>query len=126
VFSALAQIVAEELEIAVNQIKVVHSATSHGPIDPNTTGGSDSISSTFSQLSMLAALMREMLRERAVALLEIPLSGLSAQNGHVIGQGKKLSYAQIVAQTSEWSLPATEPTLKKPEKYQVIGSHCQE
>jgi isoquinoline 1-oxidoreductase beta subunit len=120
VFSALAQIVAEELEVSVNQIKVVHSATSHG-IDPNTTGGSDSISSTFSQLSMLAASMREMLRERAVTLLGISLSNLSAQNGYVIGQGKKLSYAQIVAQTSEWSLPDTEPTLKKPEKYQVIG-----
>lgn len=121
VFSALAQIVAEELEVSINQIKVVHSATSHGPIDPNTTGGSDSISSTFSQLSMLAALMREMLRERAVALLGISLSGLSAQNGYVVGQGKKLSYAKIVAQTSEWSLPDIEPTLKKPEKYQVIG-----
>lgn len=121
VFSALAQIVAEELEVSISQIKVVHSSTAHGPIDPNTTGGSDSISSTFSQLSMLAALMREMLRERAVVLLGVALPKLIAQNGYVLGQGKKISYAQIVAKTNEWVLPNEEPALKIPEKYKLIG-----
>ena len=64
-FTGLAQIAADELEVDVNQIKIVHAATSTGNIDGLSTGGSTSISGLWQPLRELAATMREMLKKRS-------------------------------------------------------------
>jgi len=61
VFTGLAQIAADELEIGIEQIKVVHASTELGNIDPFATGGSTSINSLWQPLRELAATMRVML-----------------------------------------------------------------
>ena len=49
-FTGLAQIAADELEVAIERIKVVHAATASGNIDGFSTGGSTSISSLWMPL----------------------------------------------------------------------------
>jgi len=44
VFTGLAQIAADELEIGIEQMKVVHASTASGNVDAFATGGSTSIS----------------------------------------------------------------------------------
>jgi len=64
-FTGLAQLVAEELEVTLDKIKVVHATTGSGNIDGLMTGGSYSIASLWMPLRKLGATMRVMLQSKA-------------------------------------------------------------
>lgn len=117
-FTGMAQLVADELEVDMSQIKVVHAASGTGNIDPYATGGSTSISSLWMPLRELAATMREMLKAEAAKLLET--SDLRVLNGSVTGGGRTLTYGEIVQQVQEWTIPDT-PELKPMSDYRFIG-----
>ncbi|MEN8788911.1 MAG: molybdopterin cofactor-binding domain-containing protein, partial [Flavobacteriaceae bacterium] len=119
-FTGLAQIAAEELEISMDQIKVVHASTDTGNIDGLSTGGSNSISSLWITLRELAATMREMLKAEASKKLQVPLEKLTAENGYITAQGHKISYGDIVKDTIDWEIPDV-PVLKKPSEFRHIG-----
>ena len=119
-FTGLAQIAAEELEISMDQIRVVHASTATGNIDGLSTGGSNSISSLWITLRELAATMREMLRIEASKKLEIPLEKLRADNGFIRAAGREISYGDIVKDTLDWEIPKI-PELKKPSEFRHIG-----
>ncbi len=119
-FTGLAQIAAEELEISMDQIRVVHASTDTGNIDGLSTGGSNSISSLWITLRELAATMREMLRVEASKKLEIPLAELKAENGSITGSGREISYGDLVKDTVDWEIPKI-PELKKPSEFKYIG-----
>jgi isoquinoline 1-oxidoreductase beta subunit len=121
IFMALAQIVAEELDADIQHIQVVNSTTKRGPNDPNTTGGSDSVSSMYMALRTLAANMREMIKLQAAKIWNVSPDSLITQNSIVSYQTKKLTYGEIVAQTPTWIIPDTEPVLKKNTDFKIIG-----
>jgi len=54
-FTGLAQIAADELEIGIEQLKVVHASTVTGNMDEFATGGSTSIASLWVPLREIAA-----------------------------------------------------------------------
>ena len=68
-FTSLAQMAADELEIDLEKIKVVHAVTDSGNVDGFSTGGSTSVASLWVPLRELAATMREMLKIAAVDIL---------------------------------------------------------
>ena len=119
-FTGLAQIAAEELEIGMDQIKVVHASTATSNIDGLSTGGSTSISSLWESLRELAATMREMLRIEAAEKMGVPKEDLIAENAHFKSNGKSLSYGEVVQGVDEWNIPDT-PKLKEPSEYRFIG-----
>ncbi len=120
IFTGLAQIAAEELEISMDQIKVIHASTATGNIDGLSTGGSNSISSLWISLRELAATMREMLRAEASKKLQVPLGDLRAENGFIKATGLEISYGDIVRDTDTWEIPEI-PELKKPSEFRHIG-----
>ena len=65
VFTGLSQIAADELDVDMEQLKVVHATTASGNIDPRSTGGSDSTSGLWQPLRELAATTREMIKQEA-------------------------------------------------------------
>lgn len=81
VHTALAQIMAEELEVKWDDVKVVQANTTHGPVDGAGTTGSTTVSSMYSILREVAANMREMLRAEAASQLGKAPSDLIAANG---------------------------------------------
>ena len=119
-FTGLAQMAADELEIHMGQIQVVHAQTGSGNIDGFSTGGSTSISSLWLPLRELAATMREMLRTEGGKKLGMEVSSLTIADGIVSGGGSKMSYAEIAKGVTEWKVPDT-PTLKAIEDYKFIG-----
>lgn len=119
-FTGLAQIAADELEVGIEQIQVVHAATSTGNIDQFSTGGSTSINSLWMPLRELAATMRVMLINAAAAQLGLEASSLSALNGVVSGGGKSITFGEIVQAVSEWEVPDT-PPLKDVKEYKYVG-----
>ena len=119
-FTGLAQIAAEELEVSMEQIRVVHASTATGNIDGLSTGGSTSISSLWESLRELAATMREMLRIEAARKMDVPKNELVAENAHFSARGQSLSYGEVVQGVSEWEIPST-PELKDPSNFKYIG-----
>ncbi|MCO6491116.1 MAG: xanthine dehydrogenase family protein molybdopterin-binding subunit [Phaeodactylibacter sp.] len=119
-FTGLAQIAADELEVDIRQMKVVHAATATGNIDGLSTGGSLSISGLWQPLRELAATMREMLKNEAARILKMDAAALTVKEGVVSGNGQSLAYGDIVKTVTEWTIPDT-PPLKGANAYQFVG-----
>lgn len=119
-FTGLAQMAADELEVDISQIKVVHAPTSSGNVDGFATGGSTSISSLWMPLRELAATMREMLKNEAAKLLGTDVASLSLQNGVITGKGQSLTYGKVAGKVTEWEIPDT-PPLKDRSAYKFVG-----
>ncbi|MEL6850228.1 MAG: molybdopterin cofactor-binding domain-containing protein, partial [Bacteroidota bacterium] len=119
-FTGLAQLAAEELEVDMDMIQVVHASTKGRPVDPRSTGGSDTISSMWNPLRELAAKMREMLRQNAASILGVSPSSLNLANGTFSGDGKSLTFGEIVQQATSWEEPE-EITLKPAKDFKTIG-----
>ena len=121
IFTALAQIAADELEMDFKNIKVVHATTAHGPIDSLSTGGSLTVASLYQPLRELAATMREMILVNASTILGVPPISLKVKNGEVIGENKKLTFAEIASKSTNWNIKIEAPELKLSKDFTIIG-----
>lgn len=128
VHTALAQIMAEELEVKWDDVKVVQANTTHGPVDGAGTTGSTTVSSMYSILREVAANMREMLRAEAASQLGKAPSDLIAANGAISSKDKTISrtYGEIVlAKQGKWEAPKEKPALKPVSEFSLIGQPMQ-
>lgn len=119
-FTGLAQIVADELSVSMEQMQVVHADSASGNIDAFATGGSTSISSLWMPLRELAATMRQMILIEAAKKMEVAISVLTIVDGVVHNGDKTMSYAQVVEGVTEWDVPDT-PELKPISEYKFVG-----
>jgi len=119
-FTGLAQIAADELEVGIHQIKVMHAPTASGNIDGSSTGGSTSISSLWQPLRELAATMREMIKGEAAKKLGVKISTLTVINGIISAGDKSISYGEVVQDVNVWKIPEV-PPLKKITDYKFVG-----
>jgi len=119
-FTGLAQIAAEELEVNIEKINIVHATTNGRPIDPRSTGGSDSISALYNPLRKLAAQLREMITNNAAEILGVSTAGLSLNNGVISGNGQSLTYGEVVQKATKWKAPR-KVKLKDRKDFKVIG-----
>ncbi len=121
IFTSLAQMSADELDVKLEDIEVVNASTSSGPIDPVATGGSNTVSSLWQPLRELAATMREMIKTEAAKLMQVDQKQLTTKDGMVLGNGKSMTYGEVVAQVKEWDVPQEAPALKDRSAYKYIG-----
>lgn len=119
-FTGLAQMAADELEVSMEQISVVHAASASGNMDAFATGGSTSVSALWVPLRELAATMREMIKLEAAKKMEIDASELTITNGVISGGDKSMTFAQAAEGVTEWNVPDT-PQLKPMSEYKFIG-----
>jgi len=118
--TGLAQIAADELEVDLENMQVVHASSISGNVDLFGTGGSTSINSLWVPLRELAATMRQMMLHEAARIWEVEADGLTAEQGKVKGAGKEITYGEIVQRVQEWEVPST-PPLKEMSAYRYIG-----
>lgn len=119
-FTGLAQMAADELEVSMAQMQVVHADTASGNIDGFATGGSTSISSLWMPLRELAATMREMIKAEAAKKLNISQAELAVANGVITGGDKTMTYTEAVIGVENWDVPDT-PELKPVSDYKFVG-----
>jgi len=119
-FTGLAQIAADELDVDLAQIQVIAAATATGIVDGLSTGGSISVASLWQPLREMAATMREMVKGEAAKKMGVQASSLTTSKGIVSGAGKSMTYAEVVAGVSEWKLPKT-PELRAVKDYNFVG-----
>lgn len=119
-FTGMAQLAADELEVPIAMIEVVHAPSITGNMDSFATGGSTSIASLWLPLRELAATMREMILAAAVEKLGVPKSDLKIRNGVIKVNGEQITFAQLAEKISKWPEVDT-PELKKITDYKIIG-----
>jgi len=119
-FTSLAQMAAEELEVDMDKITVVHAETGSGNIDGMGTGGSMSVASLWVPLREMAATLREMLRSKAAEKLGVKASALSLTDGVFQSGGNSLTFGEVVAGVQDWDIPDT-PTLKEKSSFKCVG-----
>lgn len=123
VHTALAQIAAEELGVAWEQVGITQSS-SIGPVrDGAGTSASYSVISLFPVLRETAATMREMLRIAGAKELGIEPTQAQIEQGFVIdasNPARRIGFGELVAQPRDWQPPEAAP-LTPPERWRIIG-----
>ncbi len=125
VVMAMPTLVAEELEVDLNKIKVEFAPPGEVYINEmlggQITGGSTSVRDGWDKLRIAGAKARIMLTEAAAQKWGVDASKCVARNGSVTGPGgKKASYGQLARAASKLT-PPKEVTLKDPSQFRYIG-----
>lgn len=120
-FQSVPQIIAEELEVNLDQVSIVFAQGNQAKYGNQITGGSSTIRGSYKRLLHLSASAREMLIEAAAKQWNVNKSECFAENGFVVHKpsGKKLSYTDLVAEASKLT-PPKEVKLKDPKDYKII------
>src|SRR5919112_6609899 len=124
IHTGLAQIAAEELEVPLDWVEVVHASTHQAENKYRGTVGSASMHSLYDPLRQAAATMREMLRAEASLRLGVSPEQLVARNGRfeIIGSSKSgISYSALVDENTRWQVPQKPVALKRSDQFNVIG-----
>ncbi|MCE5257277.1 MAG: molybdopterin-dependent oxidoreductase [Spirochaetaceae bacterium] len=128
--TALAQALAEELEVRWEDVRIRH-VDSDAKWGLMLTGGSWSVNWTFDQLSRAGAAGRIALIEAGSVILHADPANCKAEDSRVtdLSSGRSISYAEIIQQgpvsviTDEEELKKL--PLKKPEHYRLVGRHME-
>jgi nicotinate dehydrogenase subunit B len=121
--TALAQLVAEELDVSMGQVNVVLGDTDKTP-DQGPTIASDTIQITAIPLRRAAAEARRFLVARAAQHLNVPQQQLAVADGIVSVRrdpARRVAYASLVqGHRFDLKLPGDAP-VKKPSEYKIVG-----
>ncbi len=119
--TALPMIIAEELEVDLQNIRI-EQAEGDPKFGNQVTGGSTSVRRSWEPFRIAGATAREMLIAAAAAKWKVNPSDCKAENGFVINElnNKKLSYGQLVEDASKLPVPQN-VKLKDPKDYKIIG-----
>lgn len=121
-WQAIPQIIAEELEVNMDQVKVESVAANPGKYGPQPQEGSFSIRGWYQQLLRVGATAREMLIIAAANQWQVTPGECYAENGQVTHRstGRILGYGALVKDASQIT-PPQQVTLKERKDYKVIG-----
>lgn len=152
IYTALPQMIAEELEVDMSSIKVMHpqpeapyantylmtqeSPNAYKGLKPLekifsfvgvvATGGSTSVKNDWTNLRYAGATAREMLINAAAQRWDVSSSDCYAEKGHVVNRVslEKLSYGELAEEASKVDLGGL-PELKPRSDFKVIGKPVQ-
>jgi isoquinoline 1-oxidoreductase subunit beta len=124
VYTGLAMIVAEELDVDPGRVQVQLVGADPAfnvPFMPmQLTGGSMSTSSSYQSLREAGAAARAMLVAAAAQRWDVDASQLRTEDGRVFHGSRSLSYGQLAEAASKLSVPE-KVTLKDPATFRYLG-----
>lgn len=127
-FTAMAQIVGEELDVDPANFLVDSAPPGEAYVvmenGMRITGGSMSVRMSYPTMRRLGALARAMLLQAAAEQLDVPVSELSTEPGKVLhsASGRSLSYGELAGRAMD--LPVPDPAsvkLRDPSQFRWIG-----
>jgi nicotinate dehydrogenase subunit B len=122
-YTVQTQLVAEELCVPIEKVKLIQCDTSITP-DQGTTSGSQSTPTNFNQknLAQAAATAREALIAMAAAKLGTPADQLKVENGVVTAMnGRHVSYVDLVG-SQHFNMPINSAAKRRsPREWRVLG-----
>jgi isoquinoline 1-oxidoreductase beta subunit len=122
ILTAVAMILAEELDADWTKVKAEHAPADAAIYGKQVTGGSSTIRSSWAPMRTAAAQARAMLLAAAAEKLGAPVAELTTEASVVIHAASKrrVRYGEIAAAAAKHEPPA-EPTYKSPERYHLVG-----
>jgi isoquinoline 1-oxidoreductase beta subunit len=125
VYTALPMLLAEELDIDMEVIKVVAAPVGDAYINPGNggqvTGTSNSVQDAWDKLRMAGATARTMLVSAAAKHWRVDAAQCHAKNGTVVNvQGKVLTYGELADAAAKEAIPK-DVKLKPKNNFQIIG-----
>lgn len=117
--TAAAQMVAEELDVDMDQV-VVHNGIPGGDFPPMFTGGSSSTGGEWRVLPAAAAAMRLMLVSAAAKRWSVEPESCRTESGQVILGDQRFPYQNLLVDVVGQPVPEN-PPLKKKNEYRVVG-----
>ncbi len=120
-YHSVPQIIAEELEVDLNDIQVEFAPGDRKKYGGQITGGSSTIRGSYKKLLNLGATARIMLIQAAASQWGVAVSECFAESGHVVHKGtdRKLNYGQLVEAPSKLE-PPQNVKLKSISEYKLI------
>jgi isoquinoline 1-oxidoreductase beta subunit len=122
-FQSIPMIIAEELEVDINKVKIMQSPADRKIYGDQMVVGSRSISGNFDLMRKIGASAKEILIIAAANRWNLPAEECYASNATVIHRisGKKLNYGELADDASKIS-PPQNPKLKDPKDFTIIGT----
>lgn len=123
--TSLPMVIAEQLEVAWSDVRVVQGDLDPALYGPQGAGGSTSTPNNYENFHRLGAAARMMLVQAAANTWSVPVSECAAAKGAVIhGQSKRrLAYGALVEAASKLPVPdAKSVVLKDPSTYKLLGT----
>ncbi|MBD2703732.1 xanthine dehydrogenase family protein molybdopterin-binding subunit [Spirosoma sp. BT702] len=121
-YQAIPQMIAEELEVNLDQVTIFFAPANPKKYGPQPQEGSFSVRGWYKQLLQVGASAREMLIDVATKRWNVATSECYAKNGDVIHRpsGKKLGYGLLVEEAATLT-PPQNVELKSRKAYKIIG-----
>lgn len=122
-YTVQTQLVAEELCVSINKVKLIQCDTSMTP-DQGTTSGSQSTPTNFNaqNLAQAAATAREALAAMAAQRLGVPVDQLTIENGFVSAKsGRHVSYDELVGGKHFDITVSSTAKRRSPGEWNVLG-----
>lgn len=125
ILTVLAQMVAEELDIALERVRLAPADTSRSP-DEGMTAGSLSTQQSGIALRYAAAEVRDLLLQRAAAKLGSSLEQLTVKDGTITARnGGSVTYWELAGADLLAREATAEVAPKMPEQHTVVGADVQ-
>ena len=122
VFQSIPSLIAEELEVSLDQVTIKQSngEKRFGPMQ--FAGGSMSVRSSYTELRNVGASAREMLIMAAGKQWNVPVEECYADGGKIFHKpsGKSLGYGELAEAASKLEVPKS-PKLKDPKDFKLLG-----
>jgi isoquinoline 1-oxidoreductase beta subunit len=121
--TALPLILAEELDVPWERVRVVQADLDEPRFGDQFSGGSTGISDNWNALRTAGAVARRMLVEAAAARWSVPASDCTTADGAVLhaATARRLDYGALVADAARRPVPAEAPR-KDPTRYRLVGT----
>ena len=122
-FTAQTQLVAEELCVQVDRVKLIECVTGTTP-DQGVTSGAQSHPQNFnhSNLALAAATAREALLQMAAKQWSVPVERLTAGNGVVSDGSRTIPYGQLIGDRKFNLTLNTNAKRKPPREWTILGN----
>jgi CO/xanthine dehydrogenase Mo-binding subunit len=119
ILTALAQIAAEELDVAYERVEIVSADTARTP-NEGMTAGSLSVENSGTALRLACADARQILLELAAAKLGVAVANLSVADGTVTGAGS-VTYWELAREANLKREVSAQAKPKPPAQHGIVG-----
>lgn len=120
-YQVVPQMIAEELEVDLNQVTILFAPGNGAKFGSQVTGGSSTVRGAYQRLMRMGATAREMLIEAAAKKWNVERATCYAESGTVIHKptGNRLSYGEVAQEAAKLTPPAS-VKLKPVSEYKII------
>lgn len=123
--TSMPMIIAEELDVAWENVHVVQGGLDTDVFERQVAGGSQSIRHGWDPLRQTGATARQMLINAAAAKWGVDAMECTVENGVISNsKGEKLGYGEVAVEAAALEVPK-DVQLKEPKDYKIIGQDIQ-